>query len=70
MAFTIDRQTFADLEIFEGSKKTIFQLFNRAISFGGKEELREMFNCPLSDIRKLRERQELIRYLHKEKLPI
>ena len=70
MDFTIDRQTFDDLEIFEGSKKTIFQLFNRAISFGGKEELREMFNYPLSDIRKVRERQELIRFLHREKLPI
>jgi len=72
MAFIIDNQTLADLEIFEGSKlkKTIFNFFNRAISYGGKEELRDMFRCPLSDIKKIRERQELIRYIHRENLSI
>ena len=72
MAFIMDRQTFADLEIFEvqGAGNTIFQFFDRAISRGGREALLEMFHYPLSDKKELMERQELIRYFCQEKFPI
>ena len=70
MAFIMDRQTFADLEIFEGRevKKTVFKYFDRAISHGGREELFEMFHSPQSDIKKIRERQDIIRYVCRKKL--
>ena len=72
MAFKMDWQTFADLEIFEGAgvNKSIFKLYNRVISHGGKEKLLEMFHCPLSDIMKIRERQELIHYVYREQLSV
>ena len=72
MPFLIDKQTFTDLEIFEGKvvNKSVFKFFDRAISHGGKEELLDMFYSPLSDIKKIRERQELIKYIHKGKLSI
>ena len=68
----MDRETFADLEIFEvkGAKNSIFQFFDRAISHGGREELLDMFYSPLSDRKKIQERQELIRYVYKEKLSV
>ena len=72
MAFIMDKQTFADLEIFEtkGAKNTIFNFFDKAISHGGREELLDMFYCPLSDIKVIRERQELIQYVYKEKIAV
>lgn len=69
MAFIIDRQTFADLEIFEG-KKSVSTFFDRPITYGGRKELLDMFNYPLSDIKKIRERQETILYIYKENLNI
>ncbi len=72
MAFIIDKQTFADLEIFEtkGAQKTIFSFFDRAISHGGREALLDMFYYPLSDINEIRERQELIHCVYSEKLSV
>ena len=72
MAFLIDRQTFDDLEIFESRevKKSVFRFFDRAVSHGGKEELRDMFYCPLHDLKTIRERQELIAYIRNKKLSI
>ena len=71
MALIIDKQTFADLEILDakGAKNTVFDFFDKEISHGGREELLNMFYLPLSDINKIKERQELIRYVCKEKLP-
>ena len=71
-SFVMDRQTFVDLEIFEsrGVNKSIFKLFNRVITSAGKKELIDMFNYPLSDINKIKERQELIKYVNKEFFPI
>ena len=68
MTFIIDNQTFADLEIFESkeTKKSVFRFFERTVSLGGKEELLNMFYCPLSDIKEIQERQGLIDYIHRE----
>ena len=72
MDFIMDKQTYADLEIFEEKrgKNAIFKFFNRAISIGGKEELLAMFNHPLSDLKKTQERQDLIRYVLGKKSPL
>jgi len=69
MAFIMDKQTFADLEILEG-KRNVANFFDKPISYGGRNELLNMFNCPLSDINKIRERQEAIRYIYNKKLSI
>ena len=55
MSFLIDKQTFTDLEIFEiqGVKNSIFHIFDKAISHGGREALLDMFYNPLSDIKKI-----------------
>ena len=70
MAFIMDRQTYADLEILEayGVKNNIFKLFDRALTQGGREKLFNIFNHPLSDSGKIRERQEAISYMYREKL--
>ena len=67
MAFLMDRQTFADLEIFEGEKsnRSIFRLFDQAASHGGKQELLKMFDHPLTTAQSIRERQDFIRYLYR-----
>ena len=65
----MDRQTFADLEIFDG-KNGISQLFDRPITYGGRKELLDMFNNPLSDIQKIRERQEAISYIYRKNLSV
>jgi hypothetical protein len=72
MSFQIDLQTFSDLEIFEGGRgnKSIFKLFNRVMTHGGKEKLFEMFCHPLSDINKIKERQDLISYVHHEHISL
>jgi DNA mismatch repair ATPase MutS len=72
MAFIMDRQTYADLEVFEGGidNKSIFKLFNRVVTHGGKEKLLEMFQYPLSNINKIKERQDLISYVHSEKISV
>ena len=69
MSFIIDKQTFADLEVFEG-KKSISRFFDRPITYGGRKELLDMFNSPLSDITKIQERQETIRYIYREKVSL
>lgn len=66
--FIMDNQTFIDLEIFEsrGIDKSIFNLFDKSITRAGREKLIDMFNFPLSDINKIKERQELIKYTTKQ----
>ena len=72
MAFLIDRQTCADLEIFGGRevKNSLFKYFDQTISHGGKEKLLDMFYSPLTDSKAIRERQELIGYIYREKLSV
>jgi len=69
MAFIMDKQTIADLEIFEG-KKSISRFFDRPITYGGRKEMLDMFNYPLSDIKKIRERQESISYIYQKNLSV
>ena len=69
MSFSIDKQTFADLEILEKEKKqSIFRLFDQTASGGGRQELSEMFHNPLNDTQAINERQDFIRYIYSKKL--
>jgi len=69
MSFIIDRQTLADLEILEvkGMKNPVFKFFDNAISVRGREELLNIFYSPLSDIKEIKERQDIIRYFSLKK---
>ena len=70
MDFIIDRQTLEDLEIFERKRdqKSLFKFFDKPTSHGGKEELLKLFQHPLSDRGKIKERQDVIRYMFDKKL--
>ena len=72
MAFVVDRQTFDDLEILDrkGAKKSLFRFFDRAITHGGREALLDMFYAHFSDIQQIRERQEVVRFVSKEKISL
>jgi putative mismatch repair-like protein len=65
MEFKIDEQTLNDLELFNQALdgKSIFSCFNTACSDGGKACIRKMLENPLTDVNKIRERAEAIRYL-------
>lgn len=65
MNFELDKQTLNDLEIFrdEKSSNSIFQFFNLTRTSGGKDYLHEMMKNPLMDIKRLKERSQLINYL-------
>ena len=67
MPFDIDNQTLNDLEIFESAsnEKSIFSFFDFTSTIGGKEKLRSLFNHPLTDVRIIEERKDLIGYLLK-----
>ena len=65
MEFKIDEQTLNDLELFNQALdgKSIFSCFNTACSDGGKACVRKMLERPLTDVNKIRDRVEAIRYL-------
>lgn len=66
MKFEFDKQSVKDLEIFRDDKSSdsIFAYFNCTKTLGGKEHLKKLMNCPLTDINVLKERSEIICYLH------
>ena len=59
-SFKTDAQTLKDLQIQGVGGKSIFGFFDRTVSDGGQEALRELFYTPLADIDGIRERQEAI----------
>lgn len=72
MNFEMDVETFNDLEIFtqgEGSK-SIFSIFNRTRTAGGKAGLREMMLNPTFDVDLLITRRDTIRYFQERELEL
>ncbi|MDO6431682.1 adenylyl-sulfate kinase [Flavitalea sp. BT771] len=64
MAFTTDKQTLDDLNVFgKRGEEGIFQLFNRCATRGGAAMLEEMFRYPLSDEKAINERSGIIKRL-------
>jgi len=62
MAFTTDKQTLDDLNVFgKHGGEGIFQLFNRCVTRGGTVMLEEMFRYPLSDEKAINERSGIIK---------
>ncbi len=64
MNFELDKQTIRDLEIFseEKSSKSVYGYFNLTKTIGGRDYLYELMRYPLTDIREIKQRQELIRF--------
>jgi DNA mismatch repair protein MutS len=67
MKFEIDTQTLNDLAIFQNGNgdNSIFKLFNKTITYGGGDKLKEFFNTPLTDEDQITQRIDAIRYLQK-----
>lgn len=69
MAFTIDKQTLDDLNIFgKRGRDSIYSLFNTTRTRGGAQILEEMFRYPLSDEQKINKRSSIIRYFAEKKM--
>lgn len=65
MKFECDAQTHNDLAIFRSGQNDdcIFTLFNKTITYGGGYKLKEIFDNPLTDKERLKERVAAIKYL-------
>jgi len=49
MSFTIDNQTLKDLNIFDESSNSVFNMFKSTRTIGARERLREMMLKPVKD---------------------
>jgi len=65
MKFEIDKQTLDDLAIFQNgsSNNSIFKLFDKTVTYGGADKLKEFFSNPLTDGSDIEQRLDAIRYL-------
>jgi DNA mismatch repair protein MutS len=69
MAFTIDKQTLDDLQIFGKYRSgSIYNLFNTTQTRGGAQALEEMFMYPLSDREKINRRSDIIKFFQQCKV--
>jgi len=64
MLFDIDKQTIRDLNLFgdRATEKSIFSVYNRAVTKGGTEMLNKLFRTPVSDLELLQCRKEEINF--------
>lgn len=66
MAFKIDKQTYADIELFTQSKNTpsVFGFYNRTETIGGRELLYKIIRSPFSDRVFLENRKTEIKFFY------
>ncbi|RLD51791.1 MAG: hypothetical protein DRJ05_18070, partial [Bacteroidetes bacterium] len=64
----IDRQSLIELEIISENERTpsLFDLLNKTQTTGGKDKLRKIFLNPLADFVKIKQRQEIVRFISEE----
>ncbi|QEC45753.1 MutS-related protein [Pseudobacter ginsenosidimutans] len=62
MSFIIDKQTLDDLNIFGKQRSSIYNIFNNTHTRGGALLLEDMFNYPLADAFRIRQRTSIIRF--------
>ncbi|NCD71257.1 MutS-related protein [Mucilaginibacter agri] len=64
MRFEIDNQTLNDLAIFNNgsNQKSVFNIFDKAVTIGGREKFRSIFNNPLTDAFEIQNRVDTFRY--------
>jgi DNA mismatch repair protein MutS len=70
--FSIDSQTFKDLNIFteSTSSNSIFNLFKGTRTLGARERLKEIMESPSSDLRDITLRRDAIKYFHDHKINV
>ncbi|HVK46624.1 MAG TPA: hypothetical protein VM488_02240 [Pseudobacter sp.] len=61
MSFLTDKQTLEDLHIF-GKRGAIYSIFNNTQTRGGAQLLEEIFNYPLADPARIRQRTAIIKF--------
>lgn len=66
MLFEFDTQTIRDLEIFQKdiNCKSIFSVYGRTVTTGGKEMMNKLFRIPVTDIEFLQCRKEEINFFY------
>lgn len=63
MSFTIDKQTLDDLGIFgKRGNDSVYSIYNHTHTRGGAEKLEHLFRYPLSDLKAIADRADIIRY--------
>ena len=64
MLFDVDKQTIKDLNLFEerANVKSVFSVYNRAVTKGGRELLNRLFRTPVSDLEFLQSRKAEINF--------
>ncbi len=63
MAFTTDKQTIEDLNIFgKHAETSVFTLFNHTVTVGGAAILEEMFLHPMAETEGINQRSQLIKF--------
>jgi len=64
MHFDIDKQTIKDLNLFEDrtNNKSIFSVYNNAVTKGGQDLMNKLFRTPVSDLDSLQGRKAEINY--------
>ena len=72
MNFDIDRQTLNDLAIFQNnnSRQSVYSLFGQTNTIGGNEVLQDMFNKPLIDPVRIKERVAVFLYMEEHHIKI
>ncbi len=68
MNFTIDNQTLKDLNIFDESSNSVFNMFKSTRTIGARERLREMMLKPSADIKELTLRKDAIKFFYDRKI--
>lgn len=63
MSFNIDKQTLDDLEIFgKRGNHSVYSIYNHTHTHGGAERLEHLFRYPLSDLKAIDNRSQIIQY--------
>lgn len=72
MKFELDKQTVKDLEIFGygSSCNSIFSFYDKTKTLGGKDYLTQLMETPLTDLKELQKRSELIQYISSSNLEL
>ncbi len=63
MSFYFDKQTIDDLELFKTNGTSIFDLFNKVKTVGGREHLWKMIENPSNDSKLLERRVQVLAFL-------
>lgn len=69
-SFSIDEQTYKDLNIFNDNESSIFQFFKKTRTLGGREKLRQIMKNPSCDRSVLTNRRDSINYFFRHKIEL